>query len=99
MSPAQSEDSGLAADRGTTYATISLPRDNVQAMMGILMLGELAMVVIQWLLQEEVGLWMGDFREKIIIYDLRGEIQKYENVVAKLDYGDRNYCLDASHIS
>uniref|UniRef100_A0A182IZY9 PDZ domain-containing protein n=1 Tax=Anopheles atroparvus TaxID=41427 RepID=A0A182IZY9_ANOAO len=30
MSPAQSEDSGLAADRGTTYATISIPRDNGQ---------------------------------------------------------------------
>uniref|UniRef100_A0A182W5C6 PDZ domain-containing protein n=1 Tax=Anopheles minimus TaxID=112268 RepID=A0A182W5C6_9DIPT len=30
MSPAQSEDSGLAADRGTTYATISVPRDNGQ---------------------------------------------------------------------
>ncbi|XP_036318342.1 glutamate receptor-interacting protein 2 isoform X1 [Rhagoletis pomonella] len=27
MSPAQSEDSGLAPDRGTTYATITLPRD------------------------------------------------------------------------
>uniref|UniRef100_A0A1B0CGV4 Putative glutamate receptor-interacting protein 1 isoform x2 n=1 Tax=Lutzomyia longipalpis TaxID=7200 RepID=A0A1B0CGV4_LUTLO len=37
MSPAQSEDSGLAADRGTTYATISLPRENAQAM-GILFL-------------------------------------------------------------
>lgn len=33
MSPAQSEDSGLATDRGaTTYATISLPRDNAAAM-------------------------------------------------------------------
>lgn len=40
MSPAQSEDSGLAADRGTTYATISLPRDNAQAM-GIELLGKL----------------------------------------------------------
>ncbi|XP_061517693.1 glutamate receptor-interacting protein 1 isoform X1 [Anopheles gambiae] len=30
MSPAQSEDSGLAADRGTTYATISIPRDSGQ---------------------------------------------------------------------
>ncbi|XP_055551406.1 glutamate receptor-interacting protein 1 isoform X1 [Wyeomyia smithii] len=30
MSPAQSEDSGLAADRGTTYATISIPRDQGQ---------------------------------------------------------------------
>lgn len=40
MSPAQSEDSGLAADRSTTtYATISLPREHVQAM-GILLLGE-----------------------------------------------------------
>lgn len=39
MSPAQSEDSGLAADRGTTYATISLPRENVQAM-GIVFLGK-----------------------------------------------------------
>lgn len=38
MSPAQSEDSGLAADRGTTYATISLPRENAQAM-GIVFLG------------------------------------------------------------
>lgn len=28
MSPAQSEDSGLAPERGTTYATITLPRDN-----------------------------------------------------------------------
>ncbi|XP_067641476.1 glutamate receptor-interacting protein 1 isoform X2 [Eurosta solidaginis] len=28
MSPAQSEDSGLAPDRGTTYATITLPRDS-----------------------------------------------------------------------
>lgn len=26
MSPAQSEDSGLAADRGTAYATIAIPR-------------------------------------------------------------------------
>lgn len=40
MSPAQSEDSGLAADRGTTYATISLPRENAQAM-GIVFLGKL----------------------------------------------------------
>lgn len=32
MSPAQSEDSGLAPDRGTTYATISLPRESAQAM-------------------------------------------------------------------
>lgn len=34
MSPAQSEDSGLATDRAptTTYATISLPRDNAAAM-------------------------------------------------------------------
>lgn len=39
MSPAQSEDSGLAADRGTTYATISLPRENAQAM-GIIFLGK-----------------------------------------------------------
>lgn len=38
MSPAQSEDSGLAAERGTTYATISLPRDNAQNM-GIVFLG------------------------------------------------------------
>ncbi|XP_055615895.1 glutamate receptor-interacting protein 2 isoform X2 [Toxorhynchites rutilus septentrionalis] len=30
MSPAQSEDSGLAADRGTTYATITIPRDQGQ---------------------------------------------------------------------
>lgn len=27
MSPAQSEDSGLAPERGTTYATITLPRN------------------------------------------------------------------------
>lgn len=40
MSPAQSEDSGLATDRGTTYATISLPRDNVNAM-GIVFAGKL----------------------------------------------------------
>lgn len=39
MSPAQSEDSGLAADRGTTYATISLPRENAQVM-GIQFLGK-----------------------------------------------------------
>lgn len=39
MSPAQSEDSGLAADRGTTYATISLPRENAAAM-GIVFLGK-----------------------------------------------------------
>lgn len=39
MSPAQSEDSGLAADRGTTYATISLPRENAPAM-GIIFLGK-----------------------------------------------------------
>lgn len=38
MSPAQSEDSGLAADRSTTYATISLPRENAPAM-GIVFLG------------------------------------------------------------
>lgn len=40
MSPAQSEDSGLAADRGTTYATISLPRENT-ASMGIVFAGKL----------------------------------------------------------
>lgn len=39
MSPAQSEDSGLAADRGTTYATISLPRENA-ATMGIVFAGK-----------------------------------------------------------
>lgn len=39
MSPAQSEDSGLAADRGTTYASISLPRENAQAM-GVVFLGK-----------------------------------------------------------
>lgn len=39
MSPAQSEDSGLAAERGTTYATISLPRENAPAM-GIVFLGK-----------------------------------------------------------
>lgn len=40
-SPAQSEDSGLAADRGTytTYATISIPRNNAQAM-GIVFAGK-----------------------------------------------------------
>lgn len=43
MSPAQSEDSGLAADRGTTYATISLPRDNAHAM-GIELLGTCATI-------------------------------------------------------
>ncbi|KAL9696258.1 hypothetical protein quinque_015543 [Culex quinquefasciatus] len=32
MSPAQSEDSGLAADRGTTYATISISRDQGQSL-------------------------------------------------------------------
>uniref|UniRef100_A0A1I8MLA0 PDZ domain-containing protein n=1 Tax=Musca domestica TaxID=7370 RepID=A0A1I8MLA0_MUSDO len=32
MSPAQSEDSGLAPERGTTYATITLPRDNTTNM-------------------------------------------------------------------
>ncbi|XP_004525107.1 glutamate receptor-interacting protein 1 [Ceratitis capitata] len=32
MSPAQSEDSGLAPDRGTTYATITLPRDSATNM-------------------------------------------------------------------
>ncbi|XP_065078227.1 glutamate receptor-interacting protein 1 [Ochlerotatus camptorhynchus] len=36
MSPAQSEDSGLAADRGTTYATISIPRDQ-GASLGIIL--------------------------------------------------------------
>lgn len=39
MSPAQSEDSGLAPDRGTTYATITLPRDSGQNM-GITFAGE-----------------------------------------------------------
>jgi hypothetical protein len=39
MSPAQSEDSGLAADRSSTYATISIPRENAQAM-GIIFAGE-----------------------------------------------------------
>lgn len=40
MSPAQSEDSGLAADRGTTYATISFNfRENASAM-GIVFIGE-----------------------------------------------------------
>lgn len=39
MSPAQSEDSGLAADRGTTYATISIPRDQ-GASLGIILAGE-----------------------------------------------------------
>ena len=40
-SPAQSEDSGLAADRGTytTYATLSIPRENAQAM-GIVFSGK-----------------------------------------------------------
>lgn len=50
MSPAQSEDSGLAADRGTTYATISLPRENVQAM-GIVFLGK-------WILILNFIFWM-----------------------------------------
>lgn len=45
MSPAQSEDSGLAADRGTTYATISLPRENAVAM-GIVFLGKCILGVI-----------------------------------------------------
>ncbi|XP_062700222.1 glutamate receptor-interacting protein 2 isoform X2 [Aedes albopictus] len=36
MSPAQSEDSGLAADRATTYATISIPRDQ-GASLGIIL--------------------------------------------------------------
>lgn len=40
MSPAQSEDSGLAADRGTTYATISIPRQNCQSM-GIIFAGKI----------------------------------------------------------
>ncbi|XP_055912901.1 glutamate receptor-interacting protein 2 isoform X2 [Eupeodes corollae] len=35
MSPAQSEDSGLAPERGSTYATISLPRENAAQNMGI----------------------------------------------------------------
>lgn len=39
MSPAQSEDSGLAADRGSTYATISIPRQNCQSM-GIIFAGK-----------------------------------------------------------
>lgn len=41
MSPAQSEDSGLAADRGTTYATISIPRQNAQSM-GIIFAGNIS---------------------------------------------------------
>lgn len=40
LSPAQSEDSGLAADRGTTYATISIPRQNAQSM-GIIFAGKI----------------------------------------------------------
>lgn len=44
MSPAQSEDSGLATDRGTTYATISLPRDNVNAM-GIVFAGKYLYII------------------------------------------------------
>lgn len=39
MSPAQSEDSGLAADRGSTYVTISIARKNCQSM-GITLAGE-----------------------------------------------------------
>lgn len=45
MSPAQSEDSGLAADRGTTYATISLPRENASAM-GIVFIGEYYIIAL-----------------------------------------------------
>jgi hypothetical protein len=44
MSPAQSEDSGLAADRGTytTYATISIPRKDAQELFaGIIFAGKL----------------------------------------------------------
>lgn len=44
MSPAQSEDSGLAADRGTytTYATISIPRKDAQDFFaGIVFAGKL----------------------------------------------------------
>lgn len=40
MSPAQSEDSGLAADRGSTYASISLPRENTSSM-GIVLAGKI----------------------------------------------------------
>lgn len=40
MSPAQSEDSGLAADRGTTYATISIPLQNAQAL-GLIFSGKI----------------------------------------------------------
>lgn len=32
MSPAQSEDSGLAVDRPTTYTTITIPRENAQSL-------------------------------------------------------------------
>lgn len=53
MSPAQSEDSGLAADRGTTYATISLPRDNAHAM-GIELLGK-------WIIQLKLLMIYGCF--------------------------------------
>lgn len=47
MSPAQSEDSGLATDRGTTYATISLPRDNVNAM-GIVFAGKYLYIICMY---------------------------------------------------
>jgi hypothetical protein len=40
MSPAQSEDSGLAADRGSTYVTISIARKNCQSI-GITLAGKL----------------------------------------------------------
>lgn len=46
MSPAQSEDSGLAVDRSTTYATISLPRENAQAM-GIVFLGNFKTIFLR----------------------------------------------------
>lgn len=47
MSPAQSEDSGLAPERGTTYATIHLSRDNAPAM-GIVLAGKYLGVDLLW---------------------------------------------------
>lgn len=49
MSPAQSEDSGLAADRGSTYATISIPRQNCQSM-GIIFAGKIYAIFVPLLM-------------------------------------------------
>lgn len=53
MSPAQSEDSGLAPERGTTYATIHLARDNAPAM-GIVLAGKYLIYWVQYEIEDHL---------------------------------------------